>query len=96
MNNKNEKELWDGLQKVFEIKDTMISPISNFRIGGLSVFIWRKFTLSLYVLETEPYRMDGEVPMVFLQIGPIEFVFENKFIYKRLYKREFGYLPRGL
>ncbi len=71
-------------------------PIKDFHILGLSIFINRDFTFHFFPIETEPYQLDGETPIVFLQVGWIELCFENKWIYKHLYKLRHKYWPRGI
>ena len=93
----NEKEfedrLWKGLEEHFKNKDTLPSPIKSFTIFGISILIWKHLKFRLEFLEISPYKLDGEVPIIFWELGPIEFIFENKFIYRYLYKLKYKCLP---
>lgn len=94
--NKGEEKLWEGLEEVFKDKDDLPSPIYDFQISGLSILIWKEFRFGVELLETYPYKEDGEVPMLFILIGPIELIFENKWIYRYLYKRKYKHDPTGI
>lgn len=71
-------------------------PAYEFSVGPLSVFVWNKFEFSLEICETEPYAPDGDVPLIMLKMGWIEFLFYSKTLFKLIYKKRHGYLPRGL
>lgn len=93
---KNEEKLWKGLEEVFRNKDSMPTPILSLHVLNISIQVWKHFKFKIEFLETYPYKIDGEVPMIFVYLGPIELVFENKFIYKYLYKLKYKIFPRGL
>jgi len=38
---------------------------------------------------TEPYCPNGEVPLVFVMCGFIEFIVESKWLYRKIYERRF-------
>lgn len=44
----------------------------------------------------QPYALDGEIPLVFLKIGCIQFCFDSKWLYKKLYKRKHNCDPPGI
>ncbi len=71
-------------------------PVYDFSIGPVSIMIWKKFEFHLEICETEPYAPDGEVPLIMLKMGWIEFLFYSKVLFKLIYKKRHGYLPRGL
>lgn len=85
---------WKEIDK--NIKSEWAPPVFDFYIFGLSILIWKKFEFQLDVCETMPYQADGSVPLIFWQIGWVQFIFECKWIYKNIYiyknKRE----PEGL
>lgn len=67
-------------------------PLFNFYIpiANISIFINKKPNFSFEAIETAPYRLDGEIPMVLINFLWLELLFENKFIYKFLYKQKYG------
>lgn len=75
---------------------TIPTPSYEFSIWGLSVFVWNKFEFSLEICETEPYAPDGEVPLIMVRTGWLEFLFYSKLLFKLIYKKRHGYSPRGL
>jgi hypothetical protein len=62
----------------------------DFYLFGVGFYIYNKFESYVEFLETFPYREDGDIPMIFLKLGFIEVTFENKKIYKYLYKRKYN------
>lgn len=43
--------------------------------------------------ETEPYALDGEVPLLFVFLGYFWITIESKRLYKYFYKRKYGWIP---
>lgn len=86
------KELEEKIRKI----DIPI-PIYDTQIFGLSIWIWKEFHKpELEIVETYPYEPDGTTPLIFARCGWVELVFENKMLYKFLYKRKHGYYPMAL
>lgn len=74
-----------------EVKKAEIDcPIFSIYIFKVTVFIWRKFDIYLDFLETNPYALDGTIPIIFLRLGFLEISFYSKKIYKYLYKRKYN------
>lgn len=65
-------------------------PTALFCLFGISAFFEWEFHFELELLDAYPYRENGEIPMIFINFGPFEFIFENEFIYDYLYKRKHG------
>lgn len=72
-----------------DIKNSI--PILHFSLFGLSFLIWKDFKFLIEFCETEPYTPNGDIPLIFVQFGWLALVFENKMIYKFMYKRKYGY-----
>ena len=90
---------WEDLEKKIAENDNYTdnyNPIWWAYIWGISFFIVRQCELRLEAVETYPYRMDGEIPMVFIQVLWLEICVEWKWLYKLTYKRQNGYLPAYL
>lgn len=71
-------------------------PIHCFAGGHVLFLLYKAPKLELDICETYPYAPDGDVPLIFLRLGWFEFLFNNKFIYKTIYKRRYNELPEGL
>lgn len=83
---------WDIDKKVkADIENITIVPVWDFQIFGLGVLFWKNFEFTFDICETSPYAPDGDVPLIFAKIGWVEFIFENKRIYKYVYKKRYGY-----
>lgn len=41
---------------------------------------------SMELCLTEPYCPNGEVPLIFIKLGFVEFIVESKWLYRRLYE----------
>jgi len=76
--------------------DTSENPIFFKTVLGITLFVWKKFILEKGIITTEPYTWDGDYPIIYFRLGWLELMFENKRLYKFLYKREYGFCPRGL
>jgi hypothetical protein len=64
--------------------------------GPVSFMLFDKSTGPLIELvETHPYLPDGEIPIIMLNIGRLCIFFENKFLYKLIYKRKYGFIPKA-
>jgi len=72
------------------------TPLVDFNLGPIGVFIWKYFDFSVDIIETYPYELDGSYPLIMIQLGWIEFLFENKLIYKYIYKIKHNSYPMGL
>ena len=83
-------------EEMKKLLSEMEFPIAEFAIFGLFIWVWKKPQLYIEVMETEPYQFDGEMPTVCLKIAWFEFWFDNKTLYKYLYRRKWGFNPRGL
>ena len=70
--------------------------VYDFYYMGIYVLLTKSSNFFLDILETYPYKPDGEIPLIFLTIGRVHITFENKFLYSFLYKRKNGYKPRGI
>lgn len=70
--------------------------IYDFHFFGLSFLIWKQFKFEIDICETYPYAQDGEVPLIFITIGCLDIIFENKWLYKKIYNRRHGFNPIGL
>ncbi|HLD91736.1 MAG TPA: hypothetical protein VI911_12115 [Patescibacteria group bacterium] len=86
---KTQKELWDGLEEVFKNKDNpkywkyMIWDIYLF---GQSISIYNSSNgLKIYLCETYPYKTDGEVPLIFIDLWYINMTIDSLFLYKIAY-----------
>lgn len=80
-----------------EIKDLKIpEPILEFSFFSVSVFVWKYFNIEVDLVESYPYEPDGTTPLIMIQLGFVEFMFENKRLYSYLYKRKHGFKPMGL
>lgn len=78
----------------FKLLDKSDIPIFDAHLLGISFFINRRCRFGVDLLETEPYRFDGSDPMLFVNVGPFELVFYNKWLYTKLYKKRYGVIPR--
>lgn len=83
------KDLKDNMNHILEF------PLVDFSIWRVSVFIWKSFKFDLDICETFPYQPDGTIPLIFFRIGWVEFMFENYFLYKKLYRRKYKFDPAG-
>jgi len=72
-------------------KDDDYIPLFSFYLFKTSIFIFRKPSFGIDVVETQPYALDGECPYTFLDAGWVCFMTEWKWLYKILYKRKNGY-----
>lgn len=86
----------DKLMKDFVDKTIIPTPKYMFNILNISFFIWDYKEYRIELVETYPYELDGQTPMLMIQIGTVEFMFYSKVLYKFIYKRKYGFLPRGL
>ena len=77
-------------EEILDIDFDNIIPLFDFHIFGVLFSIHKRFEFGIEALETFPYRADGEVPIIFLDIGFLSLTFENKSIYKYLYKKKYG------
>lgn len=91
--NKNEVDIWKNL--VENMSHVLEFPLIDFSIWRVSVFIWKSFKFDLDICETFPYQPDGTIPLIFFRIGWVEFMFENYFLYKKLYRRKYKFDPAG-
>lgn len=71
-------------------------PLSIFSIFDISVFIWKKPEFHIELVETWPYELDGQTPLIFAQFAFIEIAFFSERLYKFLYRRKHGFNPMGL
>lgn len=71
-------------------------PIFETYAFGIVLWIWKKPELYAEVVETEPYKLDGEYPMIMIKVAWFEISFDNKRLYRFIYKRKYGREPRGL
>ena len=71
-------------------------PLLDFTVGNVTVFVWKKPEFHMTAMETSPYELDGETPLVFIQVGLVEVVFESKTLYKYLYRSKHKNDPPGL
>ena len=77
-------------EKVNEINWDNIIPLFTFHVFGVLFSIYKRFKFGIEALETSPYKADGDFPLIFLDIGFLSLTFENKKIYKYLYKKKYG------
>lgn len=71
-------------------------PLYDAQIFGVSFFVNRRLDFGLFLVETEPYELDGTTPLIVVQFLWFEFIFENKRLYKYLYNKKYGFNPLGL
>lgn len=64
-------------------------PILNFQVLGVMFSIYKRLEFGISFLETFPYKADGDIPLIFLNIGFAEIMFESKRVYKYLYKLKY-------
>lgn len=64
-------------------------PLFSIDILSSTVFTWRRWEVYVDFLETNPYRPDGDVPMVFIRLGFLEISLYSKKLYKFLYKKKY-------
>ena len=84
--------------KIKQYMDGVKVPTTIFEYHkfGVSLFVWKLPEFYVDVIETEPYQLDGSVPLLMIKIGFVELMFENKLLYKIIYKRKNGFTPMGL
>ena len=89
---------WENVEINIEMNtdDIEYTPLLQLDTSLVSVYIWKKPKISIEALETQPYEFDGSIPMVFIQMGWLEFIVTNKWLYKKVYTRKYGYCPQGL
>ena len=68
-------------------------PLWHVHALGLSFAVYRKAELSIEPLETEPYQFDGSIPLIFVRVAWFEWMFENKWLYTKIYVKKFGRIP---
>lgn len=61
-----------------------------FSIKNVSVLLTFKWEIGIDLCETYPYAPDGDVPLIFISCGFIQFTIESKKIYKYLYDKKYG------
>ena len=61
----------------------------DFYIFGIYVLLWNKFDIGLDILESY-YIADGELPLIFAELGFLYINFESRRIYDFIYKRKYG------
>lgn len=72
------------------IDDHLATECPIFNIGSFFT-VWNKSQgWGIEPLITNPYKMDGEIPLVFINLGRVQFFFENKWLYKKVYKYIYG------
>ena len=69
----------------------IVCPIFDFSILGVSFLLWNKPETHLDLCETSPYAPDGDVPLIFIQLAYFEIMFYNKWLYKKIYKKRYGW-----
>lgn len=74
----------------------MIDPIFSFHLFGVTFFMWKTFEFEIDALDTAPYAPNGEIPMLFFRFAWFELIFENKYLYKKIFKMKYKYEPEGL
>lgn len=72
------------------IDDPLATECPTFEIGSFFSVWNRSQGWGVEPLITNPYRMDGEIPLVFIHLGRVQFFFENKWLYKKVYKYIYG------
>jgi len=65
-------------------------PFFNISIFNVHFSLYKIREMYLDFCETNPYRPDGEIPLIFLRMGHLEIVFESKKLYKYLYKKKYN------
>lgn len=65
-------------------------------IFGVCFIFCSAFQVGIEVLETFPYEMDGQTPYIYINLFFLSICFENKWLYKKIYKKKYGFLPKGL
>lgn len=80
--------------KDLEIIDNM--PVLDFHIFGISFFIEKIPSYNIELIETYPYELDGETPILIINFWYFSVLFANKWLYKLVYRKKYGYNPKGL
>lgn len=63
------------------------SPLWNFHIFGISFLVLKDFDFGVEALETAPYAPNGDIPVVFIRLGFLEVMIENKYLYWKVLNR---------
>lgn len=64
-------------------------PLLSLNILSSTVFLWKKWEVYVDFLETHPYRLDGDIPIIFVRLGFFEISLYSKKLYKFLYKKKY-------
>ena len=79
-------------EEIINIDFNNIVPLFSFKIFGILFSVYKRFEFDIEMLETSPYRTDGKIPLIFLifvDIGFLSLTFENKKLYKYLYRKKY-------